>query len=255
MNMEKIPDNWYENFFTGINCEMWEKAGTSEWTEAEVAFILDVLNVPKGSNILDLPCGTGRHSIELAKRGYSVTAIDISEEFINGLREKVNKQQLSIDVIHANIVTHEITGLFEGAICLGNSFGYFQFEDMQSFVQKVASVLKPGAKWIINSGLTAETFLAKFKKDGRYELGELTMEINNEYDEWNSCLLTTLTYTKNGNQEIHRFKHHVYTIAEIIRLLNRHNLKTTALYSSTNKEEFHLGDPQVYLVAEKVLIG
>jgi hypothetical protein len=77
------------------------------------------------------------------------------------------------------------------------------------------------------------------------------MEINNEYDEWNSCLFTTLTYTKNGNQEIHRFKHHVYTIAEIIRLLNRYNLKTTALYSSTNKEEFHLGDPQVYLVAEK----
>ena len=255
MNMEKIPDDWYESFFSGINCEIWEKAGTKDWTEAEVAFILDVLNVPKGSNILDLPCGTGRHSIELAKRGYSVTAIDISTEFINGLREKVNKQQLSIDVIHANIVTHEITGLFDGAICLGNSFGYFQFEDMQSFVQKVASVLKPGAKWIINSGLTAESFLAKFKKDGRYELSELTMEINNEYDERNSCLLTTLTYTKNGNQEMHRFKHHVYTIAEIIRLLNRHNLKTTALYSSTNKEEFHLGDPQVYLVAEKVLIG
>ena len=251
MNMEKIPDNWYESFFSGINCEMWEKAGTREWTDAEVAFILDVLNVPKGGNILDVPCGTGRHSIELAKQGYSVTAIDISEEFINGLREKVDKQQLTIDVIHANIVRHEITGSFDGAICLGNSFGYFQFEGMQAFVQKVAGALKPGAKWIINSGLTAESFLAKFKKDGRYELGELTMEINNEYDEWNSCLLTTLTYTKNDKQEIHRFKHHVYTIAEIIRLLNSYQLKTSALYSGTNKAEFRLGDPQVYLVAEK----
>jgi len=247
---ETIPDNWYENFFTGINCEMWEKAGTKEWTDAEVAFIVDVLNVPHG-RILDVPCGTGRHSIELAKHGYSVTAIDISEKFINGLREKVNKQQLTIDVIHANIVKHEITGSFDGAICLGNSFGYFQHDDMQAFVQKVASVLKPGAKWIINSGLTAESFLPKFKKDGRYELGDLIMEINNEYDEWNSCLLTKLTYTKHDNQEIHRFKHHVYTIAEIIRLLNSCQLKTSALYSGTNKAEFRLGDPQVYLVAEK----
>jgi cyclopropane fatty-acyl-phospholipid synthase-like methyltransferase len=145
---------------------MWEKAGTKEWTDAEVAFILDVLNVPKGSNILDVPCGTGRHSIELAKKGFQVTAIDISTEFINGLRKKVDEQHLEIDVIHANIVMHEITGMFDGAICLGNSFGYFQFEDMQAFVQKVASVLKPGAKWIINSGLAAESFLAKFKKEG-----------------------------------------------------------------------------------------
>ena len=251
MNMEKIPDNWYESFFTGINCEMWEKAGTKEWTDAEVAFIIDVLNVPEGSHILDVPCGTGRHSIELAKQGYALTAVDISEEFINGLRRKVEEQHFNIDVIHANIVKHEITGCFDGAICLGNSFGYFQFEDMRAFVKKVASVLKPGAKWIINSGLAAESFLAKFKKDGRYELGDLTMEINNEYDEWNSCLLTTLTYTKNDNQEIHRFKHHVYTIAEIIRLLNSYQLKTSALCSGTNKAEFRLGDPQVYLIAEK----
>jgi SAM-dependent methyltransferase len=250
--MEKnIPDNWYEKFFAGINCEMWEKAATKEWTDAEVGFIEHVLNLSQGSNILDIPCGTGRHSVELAKKGFHVTAIDISNEFINKLKKKVEEQQLNIEVIHANILKYTLTGCFDGAFCMGNSFGYFQHEDMEAFVQKVAVALKPRARWIINSGLVAESFLAKFKKEGEYELGDLTMEINNEYDEWNSCLLTTLTYTKNNKQEIHRFKHHVYTIAEIIRLLNKYNFKTTALYSSTNKAEFHLGDPQVYLVAEK----
>jgi hypothetical protein len=43
----------------------------------------------------------------------------------------------------------------------------------------------------------------------------------------------------------------VYTLAEVIRLLNGYNLKTVALYNSTDKAIFHLDDPQVYLVAEK----
>ena len=76
----------------------------------------------------------------------------------------------------------------------------------------------------------AESFLAKFIKEGKYELPGLTMEVQNEYDEWNSCLLTTLTYTKDGKKEAHRFKHHVYTVAELIRLLGKFGLRTIELY-------------------------
>jgi cyclopropane fatty-acyl-phospholipid synthase-like methyltransferase len=246
-----IPDNWYESFFSGINCEMWEKTATQQWTDAEVTFIEDILNVNKGSHLLDVPCGTGRHSIELAKHGYKVTGVDISDEFINGLKKKVDEQQLTIEIIQGNILSLELQGNFDGAFSFGNSFGYFMYQDMQTFVEKVAAALKPGAKWIINSGLMAESFLAKSIKEKTYELDGLTMKINNEYDEWNSCLLTTLTYTKDNKREVHQFKHHVYTIAEVIRLLQHYNLKTTAIYNSTGKEIFHLGDPQVYLVAEK----
>ncbi len=82
-------------------------------------------------------------------------------------------------------------------------------------------------------------------------LGDLTMDINNGYDEWRSCLLTTLTYTKDSLKETKRFKHYVYTVAEIIRLLQRVSLKTIALYSSTDKTEYRVGGAQLFLVAEK----
>ncbi len=246
-----IPDNWYETFFSGINCEMWEKAATPEMTSIEVAFIKDVLNVQPGSAILDMPCGTGRHSIALAKDGYQLTAIDISKEFINGLKEKVEAQQLNMEVIEGNILSLQLTGSFDGAFCLGNSFGYFNYEGMEVFVDKVSKTLKQGAKWVINTGLMAESFLAKFAKEGKYELPGLTMEVQNEYDEWNSCLLTTLTYTKDGKQEAHRFKHHVYTVAELKRMLGKFGLKTLELYNSTEKSSYKLGDTQLYLIAEK----
>ncbi|MCC6287942.1 MAG: methyltransferase domain-containing protein [Chitinophagaceae bacterium] len=247
-----IPDNWYETFFEGINCEMWEKADTSEWTSTEVAFINDVLHLPADSKILDMPCGTGRHSVMLARQGFQVTAVDISAEFINNLRKTVEAEHLTICVAQADILLVQLNEMFDGAFCFGNSFGYFTYDNMQKFIQKVAGALKPGAKWIIHSGLIAESFLAKFSKEEIYELPGLTMQVNNEYDEWNSCLLTTLTYTKNGKEEVHSFKHHVYSIAEVIRWLKRAGLKTTALYNSTNKEVYKLDDMKVYLVAEKM---
>ena len=73
---------------------------------------------------------------------------------------------------------------------------------METFVQKVSDHLKQGAKWVINTGLIAESFLLNFIREKKYELPGLTMEIKNDYDEWNSCLLTTLTYTKDGKQDI-----------------------------------------------------
>ncbi len=78
----KINDNWYENFFQGLNCELWEKAVSPEWTKQEVDFLLSELNLKQGQYLLDIPCGFGRHSIEFAKRGYQVTGIDISQTFI-----------------------------------------------------------------------------------------------------------------------------------------------------------------------------
>ena len=246
-----IPDNLYETFFSGINCEMWEKAATPDWTNAEVEFKKNVCNLPVGASILDMPCGTGRHSVRLSAQGFQLTAVDISETFIAGLRKKADEQHLNIKIIQGNILSLYINGLFDGAFCFGNSFGYFDYEGMKTFVQNVSSSLKTGAKWIINSGLLAESFLNKFVTENVYQPEGFTMHVHNNYDVWNSCLLTTLTYTKNGETEVHCFKHYVYTVAGLIRLLQKFNLKTIALYSSTDKTEYNLGDAQVYLVAEK----
>jgi cyclopropane fatty-acyl-phospholipid synthase-like methyltransferase len=81
MDSFKVSDNWYEDFFKGINCELWEKAVPKEWTVAEVEFIAEALGMKPGENVLDVPCGFGRHSVELAKRGYRVTGIDITSTY------------------------------------------------------------------------------------------------------------------------------------------------------------------------------
>lgn len=246
-----VPDNWYENFFSGINCEMWQKAASEDWTEQEVSFLIDVMNVRKGAGILDIPCGTGRHAVKLARKKFNMTCFDISEEFITGLGRKVKEENLSIQVIQGNILTSELAGSFDGAYCLGNSFGYFDYEGMKVFVKKVAACLKPGSRFIINSGMVAESILQKIPPEKTYDLGDLTMQVNNEYDVSDSYMISHLKYTKSNQSEVHSFKHYVYSNGEIKRLLELFRLIIIAMYSAVDKTPYKLGDAQIYIIAEK----
>lgn len=122
---------------------------------------------------------------------------------------------------------------------------------MTHFVRNVSEALKPCARFVINSGLLAESILAHFPTTGQYILGDLTMDVSNTYVVEESYMATELTYTKGGHTETHSFKHYVYTLSEVRRLLERFGLSTLAVYNSTEKTPYQLGDQQVYLVAQK----
>ena len=252
--INEISDNWYEDFFQGINCEIWENAIPANITIQEVDFLLSELNLQQGQHILDMPCGFGRHSIELSKRGFNVTGIDISETFIKSLSNRITAEGLNIKAIQADLFTVQLSEKFSGALCLGNSFGYFNMDKMKLFVEKVSSGLDSGSKFIINSGMIAESILPNFlnyRKNKSYTVGNITMDVTNIYNANKSYMVSHLLYTKEGKTEEHSFKHYVFTLGEVSRLLKTCGLHTIATYSSPSKEEYNLGDQQVYIVARK----
>jgi cyclopropane fatty-acyl-phospholipid synthase-like methyltransferase len=246
-----VADNWYETFFAGINCEMWERAIPGEWSEKEAQFLVDVLEIEKGSSILDIPSGFGRLALPLARNGYNLTCIDISERFLSGLNKAASSEKLPIQIIRGNILTLELNGFFDGAICMGNSFGYFDFEHMKIFVKKVVACLKTGARFIINSGMLAESILKNMPVEKEYTLGDLTMQINNEYVVEDSYMISHLTYIQNGREEKHDYKHFVYSLGELKRFLNSFGLRILATYKDIEKNSYQYGDQQAFVVSEK----
>ena len=82
-----MPSNWYENFFHGVALDLWRKVVTPEQTRAEADFLEKALALQPGARVLDVPCGNGRISLELASRGYQGTGVDIAEENIQEARQ------------------------------------------------------------------------------------------------------------------------------------------------------------------------
>lgn len=254
MVTDQVSDNWYESFFQGINCELWEKAIPDEVTQEEVEFLVSELDLAKGQHILDIPCGFGRHALALAGKGFKVTGVDISETFISGLKKKIADEQLDLHAIQADILSLQLDEKFSGAVCLGNSFGYFNIERMGLFVQKVSSSLASGGKFIINSGMIAECIFPNYlhyAENKVYQVDNITMEVANVYQANESYMVSNLHFTKEGHTERHSFKHYVFTLGEVNRLLKSNGLNILATYSSTSKEAYKLGDRQIYIVAQK----
>src|SRR5436190_7258153 len=122
----KAPATWWEDFFEGLSVELWLEAVPAEHTEREAERIAASLALPEGAGILDVPCGGGRLSLALAARGYRVTGVDWSREFIAHAAAVP-----AAATVTAATVTWEQRDMrdlpwperFDGAFCVGNSFG------------------------------------------------------------------------------------------------------------------------------------
>ena len=86
--------NEWEEFFDGHAPVYMDNSFTKN-TVAEVDFVLEELGLPRGSRILDVGCGTGRHAVELARRGYWVTGVDISSGML-AEAEKVAREAIRL---------------------------------------------------------------------------------------------------------------------------------------------------------------
>ena len=77
-----VQTNWWENFFEGVAVTMWLQALPPEHTQREADRLARLLAAAPGAEVLDVPCGAGRLSLALAERGYRLTGVDSSSEFL-----------------------------------------------------------------------------------------------------------------------------------------------------------------------------
>ena len=246
-----VPSNWYENFFYGVALDLWRKAVSPEQTQSEADFLVKTLECASGSRLLDVPCGNGRHSLELAKRGYQITGLDISEEFIEEARASSSAIGSQIEWVLGDMRHVEVEATFDGAFCVGNSFGYFEYSAMEAFLNGVSRSLKSGARFVVGTGIAAESILLNLKERTWYQVEDILFAIENRYQVEESCLDTNHMFVRDGKVETRQSKHWVYTVGEIRRMLERTGLAVLSLYGSLDCQPFNLGSHQLFVVAQK----
>lgn len=242
---------WYTNFFSGLVQEAWNAAQTDEQTELECDFLNDVLALQPGHRLLDVFCGNGRHALELARTGYSITGVDISDESILDLQKTARREKLLIDARAGDFMTVTLEGGFQAAYCLGNSFSFFPQDQMLAFLRKISDQLVPGGGFVADTAMIAESILPDFQERSWMQLGDITFLMENQYDARESCINARLTYLRKGQTEQRKSTHYVYTVAELHRLFKQAGLAVTEQFSSLDGSDFQLGDDRLLLVARK----
>lgn len=244
--------DWHKRFFTGIVVDMWRQAMPPEATATEVEFLESELKLRRGQRVLDVPCGHGRHSIELAHRGYRMTAIDGSEEMIAAAKGDAKEAGVKID-FHVRDM-RELGGFssFHAAFCFGNSFGYLDRKGMRAFLGAVSRVLKPGARFAFDYGMAAECILPRFTAREWLPLDELYFLEQNDYHVEEGCVETTYTFMRDGSIETRTGLHWVYTVAEVREMLTDAGFGNISIYGSHSGDPFSLGTHILVGVAEKL---
>ncbi len=122
-------------------------------TKNEIDLFTSLLQVSKESNILDLACGQGRHSLELARQGYSnVFGLDRSHYLIRKAKSIMQAEGLKVNFKEGDARKLPFsTDMFDVVMILGNSFGYFEStEDDVKILKEVYRILKPGGIFLID---------------------------------------------------------------------------------------------------------
>jgi 2-polyprenyl-3-methyl-5-hydroxy-6-metoxy-1,4-benzoquinol methylase len=143
---------WYEQLFENYS-KKYDEESFTQGTIGECDFIEKEINYKKSNNILDIGCGTGRHAIELSKRGYHVTGIDLSQSQIERAKEKSKANGLEIDFHVADARSLEYKSEFDLVIMLcEGAFSLMETDEMNyQILENASAALKPDGKLIFTT--------------------------------------------------------------------------------------------------------
>lgn len=242
---------WYAEFFDGVVVDMWRRAVPAERTLAEVDFLERTLRLDRGGRVLDVPCGHGRHAVELALRGYEVTGVDLSTEMLAHAHAAAAEAGVEVDWRQADM--RDLSGKrpWSAAYCCGNSFGYLGPEGDREFLAAVARRLAAGGSFVLHTGMVAECVLPGLAERSWAPMGEMLFLEENRYDAAASCLETTYTFVLEGRRESRTARHQVYTTRELVDLMAGAGLVATGLFGSVEGDPFELDSPELFVVARR----
>ena len=250
---------WYEELFANY-AQKYDRESFVQGTMGECDFIEQEIDHDQNTRILDIGCGTGRHSIELAKRGYKVTGIDLSESQLTRAKEKASAQNLSINFERQDARKLNFGAEFDLVIMLcEGGFSLMETDEMNFQILRNASkALKPKGKLIFT---TLNGLFPLFHSVQEF-MDSATLEGNAQYSS-NSFDLMTLRDRHTiqieddlGNTKELKCDERYYVPSEITWLLKTLDFKVIDIFGAklgafSRQDKLTTEDYEMLVIAEK----
>lgn len=245
-----VPANWYETFFTGPANRFWEAMTPPEATAAEAAFVARHIGPPL-QTLIDASCGAGRHALALARAGYSVIGVDISEDAVARAAKAAKAEALPAEFRIDDMRRFRLDEPGDAIISMGNSISYFDDAGTRELFANFARNLRGGGRLVLDTGCCAESVLPSFKPERAFEFDGGDYRSRLFYDPMTSVLKTKATLRLGEETHELRYAHRVTTTGALVRSLDDAGFDTIGLYQNTDDGAFAIGAPRLLLVARR----
>ncbi|PEM43179.1 class I SAM-dependent methyltransferase [Bacillus toyonensis] len=249
--MSNIKETW-KDFFNDDYCKYGKYLYTEEQTINAVEGIKQILNLPKGSNILDLCCGYGRITIPLAKEGYNLVGIDGSSDLINSGIKEAERNAVEINFTNKDARNINFDEDFDAVINTGGAFGYTLDVQADKYILKnIEKSLKPGGKLIMEIH-SRDGHLRSFNNDyNETNFDNTKMGFEYRFDPINSIWGYTFNWKDGENSKSSSLDFRLYTPSEIIRMLEEAGFENINVFGNWDQSALEVDHSTMILVCEK----
>lgn len=244
---------WYENdeLWAELQAVLLDKSmmqGCAE--EARQAAAL--LKAQPGGHLLDLGCGPGRHTIELARLGYRVTGVDRTTGYLEVAQERAAAADVEVELVHGNMLTFRRDAAFDGAISLLSSFGYFEDRnDDLAVLRNIQASLRGGAKVVIDlmgKEIIARQFRPKYWQE--LESGRLWLQEPEVLPGW-EMMRNHWVFLGGGDRKEFVIEHRMYSGVELADLMREAGFTKVALHGALDGRPYDKDAARLVAVGRK----
>jgi SAM-dependent methyltransferase len=217
----KRPSEWWAEIFDDDYLSLLPTP-TARDDRREVDFIEKSLSVKKGSLVLDLACGNGRHAVGMARRGYRIVGVDLSLPMLARAGELAQENDQKINFIHGDMRELGFDKTFDAIYCVGTSMGYFDDSTNIKVLEGIARALKPGSPFLLEVTnrdhiIEKQPNLIWFEGSGAVCMEETSFNYINS----RLYVKRQLIFGDSGRQVNHELSVRLYSLHELGLILSR----------------------------------
>ncbi len=251
--MTRRPEWWQDVFNRPAFFELYQRADLAR-AAAQVDRVLALLDLRPPARVLDVCSGYGRHSVELTRRGFSVTGVDISPVQVVSAVKHATSAGVTPAFVIGDARALPVRGPFDAAINMFLSFGYFATDaESQAMLEGVARALRRGGRFLIDFW-NREHEIRGFQETVLDRRDDDILEVEDwSFDPLAGRLnwINTVIYP-DGRREAWTQSIRAFTVAEVKAMLEAAGFALTALYGSLGGEPFTMDSEAAIFVAERI---
>ncbi len=245
---------WYVDFFRNDYLNVYGHMFTEERAEKESAFVTGALQLKEGASVLDLCCGQGRHSVQLAKRGLKVTGLDLNPDYVELAQQAAKASKVEIETVAADMREIPFADKFDAIVNMYSSFGYLESEaEDLKVLESAARALKTGGRILLDM-LNREWAIDNYIRNDWHTGADGTLYVERrDLDLATSRMHVHFIVVdpKGGRRESIGHMIRLYTLTEMTRLLERVGMRVTKVFGGFEGEEYGIGTRRMIIVATK----